>query len=92
MPELFDQIFRKSHPLLSLLKGKAKTFNGRVISVPVEYNDGAGVAWGDQHGLGSSYTPAYAEIAKSATYNPTMLTGHFLLTKAETLLMNSKQA
>ena len=92
MPELFDQIFKKSHPLLALLKGKAKTFNGRVISVPVEYNDGAGVAWGDQHGLGSAYTPEYKEIAKSATYNPTMLTGHFLLTKAETLLMNSKQA
>ena len=93
MPELYDQIFKKSHPLLSLLKGKAKTFNGRAITVPLEGTDGAGTAvWGDQHTLAGSYTPAYAEIAKTATFNPTMLTGHFLLTKAETLLMNSKQA
>jgi len=101
MPELYDQIFKKSHPLLSLLKSKAKTFNGRVISVPLEHADGGAVAWGDAHTLLTdsgdasgtpSYTPAYVEIAKSATYNPTMLTGHFLLTKEETLLMNSKQA
>jgi hypothetical protein len=96
MPVLYDQIFKKSHPLLALLKSKAKTFNGREIVVPVEYADGSASVWGDQHTLGTSsgqsYTPAIAEIAKTASYNPTMLTGHFLLTKEETLLMNSPQA
>jgi len=92
MPVLYDQIFKKSHPLLALLKAKAKTFNGRDIVVPVEYADGGASAWGDQHGLGSAYTPAIAEIARTASYQPTMLTGHFLLTKEETLLMNSPQA
>jgi len=92
MPVLYDNIFKKSHPLLAILKQKAKTFNGRQITVPVEYNDGSVSAWGDQHSLGSSYTPALAEIAKTASYNPSMLTGHILLTKEETLLMNSQQA
>lgn len=92
MPVLYDNIFKKSHPLLAILKGKAKTFNGREIVVPIEYADGGSSAWGDQHGLGSAYTPAIAEIAKTASYVPTMLTGHFLLTKEETLLMNSPQA
>lgn len=92
MPELYDQIFKKSHPVLALLKGKAKTFNGRSIVVPVEYNDGGASAWGDQHTLAGAYTPAIADIAKTASFTPTMLTGHFLLTKEETLLMTSKQA
>jgi hypothetical protein len=92
MPVLYDNIFKKSHPLLAILKGKAKTFNGREIVVPVEYADGGSSVFGDQHGLGSAYTPAKADIAKTASYNPTMLTGHFLLTKEETLLMNSPQA
>ena len=96
MPVLYDNIFKKSHPLLAILKGKAKTFNGREIVVPVEYAEGGASVWGDQHTLGTSsgqsYTPAIAEIAKTASYNPTMLTGHFLLTKEETLLMNSPQA
>ncbi len=92
MPVLYDNIFKKSHPLLALLKAKAKTFNGREIVVPVEYADGGASAWGNQHGLGSAYTPAIAEIAQTASYNPTMLTGHFLLTKEETLVMNSPQA
>ena len=96
MPVLYDNIFKKSHPLLAILKGKAKTFNGREIVVPVEYADGGLSVFGDQHTLGTSsgqsYTPAIAEIAKTASYNPTMLTGHFLLTKEETLLMNSPQA
>lgn len=92
MPVLYDNIFKKSHPLLALLKAKAKTFNGREIVVPVEYADGGASAWGDQHGLGSAYTPALADIAQTASYKPTMLTGHFLLTKEETLLMNSPQA
>lgn len=92
MPVLYDNIFKKSHPLLAILKAKAKTFNGRQITVPVEYADGSVSAWGDQHGLGSAYAPAIAEIAKTASYNPSMLTGHILLTKEETLLMNSPQA
>ena len=92
MPVLYDNIFKKSHPLLAILKGKAKTFNGREIVVPVESADGGASAWGDKHGLGSAYTPAIADIAQTASYKPTMLTGHFLLTKEETLLMNSPQA
>jgi hypothetical protein len=92
MPVLYDNIFKKSHPLLAILKGKAKTFNGREIVVPVEYADGGSSVFGDKHALGSAYTPAIAEIAKTASFNPTMLTGHFLLTKEETLLMNSPQA
>lgn len=92
MPVLYDNIFKKSHPLLAILKGKAKTFNGREIVVPVESANGGASAWGDQHGLGSAYTPAIADIAQTASYKPTMLTGHFLLTKEETLLMNSPQA
>ena len=92
MPVLYDNIFKKSHPLLAILKGKAKTFNGREIVVPVEYADGGSSVFGDKHALGSAYTPAVADIAKTASFNPTMLTGHFLLTKEETLLMNSPQA
>ena len=97
MPVLYDNIFKKSHPLLAILKGKAKTFNGRQITVPLEYNDGSASAWGDRHTLVSeavagSYVPALAEIAKVASFNPSMLTGHILLTKEETLLMNSPQA
>lgn len=92
MPVLYDNIFKKSHPLLAILKGKAKTFNGREIVVPVEYADGGSSVFGDKHTLGSAYAPAIAEIAKTASFNPTMLTGHFLLTKEETLLMNSPQA
>lgn len=92
MPVLYDNIFKKSHPLLAILKGKAKTFNGREIVVPVESADGGASVFGDQHGLGSAYTPAIADIAQTASFKPTMLTGHFLLTKEETLLMNSPQA
>ena len=98
MPVLYDNIFKKSHPLLAILKGKAKTFNGREIVVPVEYAEGGATVWGDRHGIANSgspaggYVPALADIAKTASYNPTMLTGHFLLTKEETLLMNSPQA
>jgi len=92
MPVLYDNIFKKSHPLLAILKGKAKTFNGREIVVPVESAEGGASVFGDQHGLGSAYTPAKADIAQTASFKPTMLTGHFLLTKEETLLMNSPQA
>jgi len=92
MPVLYDNIFKKSHPLLAILKGKAKTFNGREIVVPVESADGGASVFGDQHGLGQAYTPAIADIAQTASFKPTMLTGHFLLTKEETLLMNSPQA
>ena len=92
MPVLYDNIFKKSHPLLAILKAKAKTFNGREIVVPVESASGGVGVFGDKHGLGSSYTPALADIAQTASYKPTMLTGHFLLTKEETLLMNSPQA
>jgi len=92
MPVLYDNIFKKSHPLLALLKGKAKTFNGREIVVPIEYASGGASVWGDRHGLGSAYTPSIADIAMTASYKPSMLTGHFLLTKEETLLMNSPQA
>jgi len=98
MPVLYDNIFKKSHPLLSILKGKAKTFNGREIVVPVESADGGVSVFGDVHGVGNTgspaggYIPAKADIAQTSTYNPTMLTGHFLVTKEETLLMNSPQA
>lgn len=98
MPVLYDNIFKKSHPLLSILKGKAKTFNGREIVVPVESADGGVSVFGDVHGVGNTgspaggYVPAKADIAQTSTYNPTMLTGHFLVTKEETLLMNSPQA
>ena len=97
MPVLYDNLFKKSHPLLAILKGKAKTFNGREIVVPIEYAEGGLGVFGDKHTLvandqAGSYAPAIAEIAKTASYNPTMLTGHFLLTKEETLLMNSPQA
>ena len=92
MPVLYDNIFKKSHPLLAIMKAKAKTFNGREIVVPIEHADGATSVFGDQHGLGSAYAPALADIAKTASYTPTMLTGHFLLTKEETLVMNSPQA
>jgi hypothetical protein len=92
MPVLYDQIFKKSHPVLALLKAKAKTFNGRSIVVPLEYADGGLSSWGDQHTIGSSLSPAKADIAKTASFTPTMLTGHFLLTKEETLLMDSPQA
>jgi len=92
MPVLYDNIFKKSHPLLAILKAKAKTFNGRDIVVPIEYASGGLSAWGDKHVIGSSLSPALAEIAMTASYQPSMLTGHFLLTKEETLLMNSPQA
>ena len=98
MPVLYDNIFKKSHPLLAILKAKAKTFNGREIVVPVEFADGGLSVWGDRHGVANAdspatgYTPVKADIAKTASYNPTMLTGHFLLTKEETLVMNSPQA
>jgi len=97
MPVLYDNIFKKSHPLLAILKAKAKTFNGREIVVPIEYASGGVGVFGDRHTLVSqsvagSYVPAIAEIAKTASFKPTMLTGHFLLTKEETLLMNSPQA
>jgi hypothetical protein len=92
MPVLYDNIFKKSHPLLSILKAKAKTFNGRQITVPVEYADGSASAWGDKHSLGDAYDPSLVDIAKTASFTPEMLTGHILLTKEETLLMNSPQA
>ena len=92
MPVLYDNIFKKSHPLLAILKAKAKTFNGREIVVPVEDASGGQSVFGDQHGIGSSYTPLLKDIAQTASFKPTMLTGHFLLTKEETLLMNSPQA
>ena len=92
MPVLYDNIFKKSHPLLALMKQKAQTFNGREIVVPVEYQAGGQTAFGDQHTISSAYNPAIADIAQTASYKPTMLTGHFLLTKEETLLMNSPQA
>ena len=56
--------FKKSHPLLAILKGKAKTFNGREIVVPVEYADGGSSVFGDKHALGNAYTPAVADITK----------------------------
>ena len=98
MPVLYDNIFKKSHPLLALMKQKAQTFNGREIVVPVEYQAGGATVFGDRHGIANSgspaggYVPALADIAQTASYKPTMLTGHFLLTKEETLLMNSPQA
>ena len=97
MPVLYDNIFKKSHPLLAILKAKAKTFNGREIVVPIEYASGGIGVFGDRHVLvandtAGSYAPAKAEIAKTASFKPTMLTGHFLVTKEETLLMNSPQA
>ena len=92
MPVLYDNIFKKSHPLLAIMKQKAQTFNGREIVVPIEYQAGGATVFGDKHAIGSAYTPALADIAQTASYKPTMLTGHFLLTKEETLLMNSPQA
>ncbi len=96
MPVLYDNIFKKSHPLLALMKQKAQTFNGRQIVVPVEYQAGGQTVFGDRHGIANAssngYVPTNVEIAQTATYNPEMLTGHFLLTKEETLLMNSPQA
>lgn len=96
MPVLYDNIFKKSHPLLAIMKQKAQTFNGREIVVPVEYQAGGATVFGDRHGIANAssngYVPALADIAQTASYKPTMLTGHFLLTKEETLLMNSPQA
>ena len=98
MPVLYDNIFKKSHPLLAIMKQKAQTFNGREIVVPVEYQAGGATVFGDRHGIANSgspaggYVPALTDIAQTASYKPTMLTGHFLLTKEETLLMNSPQA
>jgi len=96
MPVLYDNIFKKSHPLLAIMKQKAQTFNGRQIVVPVEYQAGGQTVFGDRHGIANAssngYVPTNVEIAQTATYNPEMLTGHFLLTKEETLLMNSPQA
>ena len=54
MKVLYDNIFVRSHFLLSQLKSKAKTFNGRRISVPVEGGDAGNVNWGNWHGVGSN--------------------------------------
>ena len=49
MPVLYDNIFVKRHPLSAILKKKAKTFNGRKFSLPLEYGEGGNVAWGAKH-------------------------------------------
>ena len=67
MPVLYDNLFKKSHPLLAIMKAKAKTFNGREIVVPVEYADGATSVFGDQHGIGTAYTPLLKDIQKLQT-------------------------
>lgn len=54
MKVLYDNIFVRSHYLLAKLKSKAKTFNGRRISVPVEGGDAGDVNWGSWHGVGSN--------------------------------------
>ena len=96
MPVLFDNIFQKSHPLLAMLKKKAKTYNGREIAIPLEYAEGGSVVWGDQHALGTddagANTPAVSDPFKQATYSPSMLTGLLLFTKEEQLVANSDEA
>ena len=62
MPVLYDNIFKKSHPLLALMKQKAQTFNGREIIVPVEYQEGGATVFRDQHTISSAYNPAIAGV------------------------------
>lgn len=91
MPVLYDNIFKKSHPLASILKKKAKSFNGREIGVPIEYAEaGSGnVVWGTP---GSTLTPATTDPFTLAKYTPAMLTGTIKINHEEFLVMNTPEA
>tara|TARA_R100001463_G_scaffold10294_1_gene30198 strand:+ start:5127 stop:6146 length:1020 start_codon:yes stop_codon:yes gene_type:complete len=93
MSVLADNIFVKSHPLASMLKKKAKTYNGREIGVPLEYAESgsANVKWGGQHGSGD-LAPTVTDPFAIAKYTPKMLTGTLRVTKEEMLIMNSEEA
>ena len=93
MSVLYDNIFVKSHPLASMLKKKAKTYNGREIGVPLEYAEaGSGnVKWGGQHGS-TDLAPATTDPFVLAKYTPKMLTGTLRVTKEEMLMMDSDEA
>ena len=70
MKVLYDNIFVRSHYLLAKLKSKAKTFNGRRISVPVEGGTAGDVNWGSWHGIGSNIKHATAGIGASVPNDP----------------------
>ena len=93
MSVLADNIFVKSHPLASMLKKKAKTYNGREFGVPLEYAESgaANVKWGGQHAAGA-LTPTVTDPFAIAKYTPKMLTGTLRVTKEEMLIMNSEEA
>ena len=93
MSVLYDNIFVKSHPLASMLKKKAKTYNGREIGVPLEFAEaGSGnVKWGGQHGS-TDLAPATTDPFVLAKYTPKMLTGTLRVTKEEMLIMDSDEA
>jgi hypothetical protein len=91
MPKLYDNIFVKKHPLTAILKKKAKTFNGRKFSVPVEYAAGGELKWGAQHAE-NDLTPPVSDPFTLAEYVPSMMTGSLKFTKEEELIMNSEGA
>ena len=91
MPVLYDNIFVKRHPLSAILKKKAKTFNGRKFSLPLEYGEGGNVAWGAKHAE-DALTLAVSDPFTLAEYVPSMMTGTLKFTKEEELIMNSKGA
>lgn len=78
---LYDQIFKK-RMLLSILKKKAETFNGRKMVVPLEYGESDKVQF---TGEMQTYKLGVVDPITAAEYVPSMLTGTLTISKEEDL-------
>lgn len=89
LPVLFNQIFTKNHYLLAVLKKKAKTYNDRVIVVPLEYAKATTIQFLDRFGT-MDLRPE--EIVTAAEYDPKMLTGSLTICLEDELVNKSEMA
>jgi len=89
LPKAEDNIFREDHYVQAKLMGKAKTFSGRQIVVPIEYKASANVGFLAE---GGSFTPETTDEFTAAQYSPSMLTSHVTITAEDELRMNDSSA
>lgn len=89
IPTLYDNIFNKNNYLARKLKDKAKTFNGRQFTTPLEYANGSNAAFTAKYGT-VTLTPI--DPFTAATWEPKMITDSLVISLEEELMMNTPEA
>lgn len=89
LPAMVNNAFVESHPMMSELKRRKKTYNDRAIEIGLEYGQLSNVQYMDR---GDTIEISREEIATKATFKPRMLTGSIYIDKEDQLESKSDRA